>query len=58
MAPFDLVVLLVVSECVQNALIGRDKSITAGLLAAATLFGLSQVVGYVSWRSKKGRPVA
>jgi uncharacterized membrane protein YcaP (DUF421 family) len=53
MAPFDLVVLLVVSECVQNALIGEDKSVTAGLAAAATLFGLSQLVGYVSWRNKK-----
>jgi uncharacterized membrane protein YcaP (DUF421 family) len=53
MAPFDLVVLLILSECVQNALIGDDKSITAGLIAAGTLFGLSQLVGHVSWRSKK-----
>ena len=52
-APFDLVVLLVVSECVQNALIGEDKSVTAGLAAAAILFGLSQLVGYVAWRNKK-----
>lgn len=52
MAPFDLVVLLILSECVQNALVGDDKSITAGLIAAGTLFGMSQLVGYVSWRSK------
>jgi uncharacterized membrane protein YcaP (DUF421 family) len=30
LAPFDLVVLLILSECVQNALIGDDKSVTAG----------------------------
>jgi uncharacterized membrane protein YcaP (DUF421 family) len=52
MAPFDLVVLLVVSECVQNALIGDDKSVTTGLAAAAMLFGLGQLVGYVTWRSR------
>jgi uncharacterized membrane protein YcaP (DUF421 family) len=53
MAPFDLVVLLILSECVQNALIGEDKSLTAGVGAAGILFGLSQLVGYVAWRNKR-----
>jgi uncharacterized membrane protein YcaP (DUF421 family) len=53
MAPFDLVVLLILSECVQGALVADDKSMTGGLIAAATLFGASEVVGYVSWRSKR-----
>jgi uncharacterized membrane protein YcaP (DUF421 family) len=53
LAPFDLVVLLILSECVQNALIGDDKSVTGGLIAAATLFGLNQVVGHISWRNKR-----
>ena len=53
MAPFDLVVLLILSECVQGALIADDKSVTGGVIAAATLFGASQIVGYVTWRSKK-----
>ena len=44
LAPFDLVVLLILSECVQNALIADDKSVTGGLIAAATLFGLNQVI--------------
>lgn len=52
MTPFDLVVLLILSECVQNALIADDKSITGGLIAAATLVGLSALVGYVTWRNK------
>jgi uncharacterized membrane protein YcaP (DUF421 family) len=52
LAPFDLLVLLILSESVQNALIADDKSVTGGLIAAATLFGLSQLVGYVSWRHK------
>ena len=53
LAPFDLVVLLLLSECVQNALIADEKSVTGGLIAAAALFGLNHVFGYASWRSKK-----
>jgi uncharacterized membrane protein YcaP (DUF421 family) len=53
LAPFDLVVLLILSECVQNALIADDKSVTGGLIAAATLFGINQVVGHLSWRNKR-----
>jgi len=37
MSLFDLVVLLVISNAVQNAMVGPDTSLTAGLLAAATL---------------------
>jgi uncharacterized membrane protein YcaP (DUF421 family) len=53
MAPFDLVVLLILSETVQNALIAEDKSVVGGFLSAATLVAISRAVGYVSWRSKK-----
>jgi uncharacterized membrane protein YcaP (DUF421 family) len=35
--PFDLVVLLTISNTVQNAIIGEDNSITGGLIGAATL---------------------
>ena len=53
LAPFDFVVLLILSETVSNALSGEDKSLIGGLISAATLLGLVQLVGYVSWRSKK-----
>jgi uncharacterized membrane protein YcaP (DUF421 family) len=53
LAPFDLVVLLLLSECVQNALIGDEKSLTGGIIAAAALFSLNHVVGYTAWRNKK-----
>jgi len=35
--PFDLVVLLTISNTVQNAIIGDDNSITGGIIGAATL---------------------
>ena len=53
MAPFDLIVLLILSESVQNALVADDKSVTGGLVVAGTLFGASQLMGLITWRSKK-----
>jgi len=35
--PFDLVVLLTLSNTVQNAIIGDDNSVTGGIIGAATL---------------------
>lgn len=52
LAPFDLVVLLILSECVQGALTVDDTSITGGVVAAAALFGINQVFGYMSTRNK------
>lgn len=57
MAPFDLVVLLLLSECVQNALVSDDKSLTSGLIAVAALLSANQVVGFMAWRSKKAERV-
>lgn len=39
MTPFDLVVILVISNAVQNAMVGQDTSLTGGLVAAFTLLG-------------------
>ena len=42
--PFDLVVLLSVSNTVQNAIIGDDNSVTGGLVGAFTLFAVNYLV--------------
>ena len=52
MAPFDLVILLILSESVQNALVADDKSITGGMIVAGTLYGISYLIGYVTWKYK------
>jgi uncharacterized membrane protein YcaP (DUF421 family) len=44
MTPFDLVVLLVISNAVQNAMVGPDTSLTGGLLAALALLALDRGV--------------
>jgi uncharacterized membrane protein YcaP (DUF421 family) len=42
--PFDLVVLLTISNTVQNAIIGEDNSVTGGLIGAATLLVVNHFV--------------
>jgi uncharacterized membrane protein YcaP (DUF421 family) len=42
--PFDLVVLLLLSNTLQNAIIGEDNSLTGGIVGAAFLLALNWVV--------------
>ena len=42
--PFDLVVLLSLSNTVQNAIIGDDNTITGGLIGAFTLLAINYIV--------------
>ncbi|TDB76195.1 DUF421 domain-containing protein [Micromonospora sp. KC723] len=47
---FDLVVLLLLSNTVQNAVIGADNSLLGGLLGAAVLLGVNYVVVRLGFR--------
>ena len=42
--PFDFVVLLTLSNTVQNAIIGNDTSLSGGILGAAALLGINYVL--------------
>jgi uncharacterized membrane protein YcaP (DUF421 family) len=42
--PFDLVVLLTLSNTVQNSIIGPDNSVTGGIIGAATLLAVNYIV--------------
>ena len=42
--PFDLVVLLTLSNTVQNAIIGNDNSLSGGLIGATTLLTVNYLV--------------
>jgi uncharacterized membrane protein YcaP (DUF421 family) len=52
LAPFDLVLLLILSNAVQNAMNGGDNSVTAGMISAVTLVGVNSLVGRITYRSK------
>ena len=62
LAPFDLVLLLVLSNAVQNSMNAGDNSLIGGLISAATLVGVNWLVGLATFRSKRlaamieGRP--
>jgi uncharacterized membrane protein YcaP (DUF421 family) len=52
MSPFDLVLLMVLSNAVQNSMSGGDNSVTAGLILAVTLVAANWIVGKVTSSSK------
>ncbi len=59
----DLVLILLISNAVQNAMVGPDSSLSGGLVAALTLFVLNYLIKIVSFKSKifskvlEGEPV-
>jgi uncharacterized membrane protein YcaP (DUF421 family) len=59
----DLVLILLISNAVQNAMVGDDTSLQGGLLAAFTLFLLNYIIKYISFKSNffskilEGEPV-
>jgi len=63
MTPFDLVLLLILSNAVQNSMNGGDNSITGGMILATTLVAVNSLIGWLTFRSRRfeqlleGRPV-
>jgi len=51
--PFDMLLVVLLGNAVQNALLGEDTSVGGGLLLAATLIALNWIVGLASARSAK-----
>src|SRR5690242_16865560 len=49
--PFDLVVLLSLSNTVQNAIIGEDNSVLGGIVGAFALLGINWLVNRGLFRS-------
>jgi uncharacterized membrane protein YcaP (DUF421 family) len=62
MSPFDLVLLLVLSNAVQNSMNGGDNSVIGGMILAATLVAINWIVGSLTYKSRRaealieGRP--
>ena len=51
--PFDVLLIVLLGNAVQNALLGQDTSLAGGLLLAATLITLNYTVGWVTTRSRR-----
>ncbi|MGA2745263.1 MAG: YetF domain-containing protein [Candidatus Sulfotelmatobacter sp.] len=55
MTPFDLTLLLLLSNSVQNAMTGPDTSLLGGAVAASTLLILNYLVANVSGSNRRVR---
>jgi uncharacterized membrane protein YcaP (DUF421 family) len=51
--PFDLVVLLTLSNTVQNAIIGNDTSLSGGIIGAAALLGVNAILVRLYYRGPR-----
>ena len=51
--PVDLVVLLLLSNTVQNAIIGDDTSLTGGVIGAIALLGINYSMAFFKFKSPK-----
>jgi uncharacterized membrane protein YcaP (DUF421 family) len=52
MTPFDLLVLLILSETVQGSLMADEKSLIGGLISATVLIALAHIVNSATFHSK------
>jgi len=52
MSTFDLVLLLIIANAVQNAMVGPDTSLAGGLVAAGVLIGWHRMVDWWRLRSR------
>lgn len=55
MTPFDLTLLLLISNAVQNAMTGSDTSLLGGVVAAATLLIVNYFVAELSGGNRRFR---
>lgn len=53
MTSFDIIVLLTLSNILQNAMIGDDVSVTGGMIGAATLLAVNLAVAFVTFRFRR-----
>lgn len=51
--PFDLLVVMLLSEAVSNSLTGGDESVSGGLIIAGTLVALNMTASFLTSHSKK-----
>ena len=55
LAPFDLVLLLVLSNAVQNSMNGGDNTVLGGIISATTLIALHYAVAVLTFKSRNSK---
>jgi uncharacterized membrane protein YcaP (DUF421 family) len=57
MTPFDLVLVIILGDAVQQGLTQDDYSVTGAIIAVSTIASLQVLTSYLSFRSKRVRKV-
>ena len=57
MTPFDLVLLIILGDAIQQGLTQDDYSVTGAVLAIATIASLQVFTSYLSYKSRRARKV-
>jgi uncharacterized membrane protein YcaP (DUF421 family) len=52
LSPLDLVLLLIISNAVQNSMNAGDNTVTAGLILAVTLVSINMLANYLIFKSR------
>jgi uncharacterized membrane protein YcaP (DUF421 family) len=55
LSTFELILMVVLGDLIQQGVTGNDFSVTGAMLAAGTFVGLAGVFSYVSYRSSKAQ---
>jgi uncharacterized membrane protein YcaP (DUF421 family) len=55
--PFDLILLIILGDAVQQGLTQDDYSLTGALLAVGTIAMLQVLVSWLGWRFPRARPI-
>ncbi|WP_119155071.1 DUF421 domain-containing protein [Caldimonas tepidiphila] len=50
MSTFDFILLLIISEATQNALVDDDRSLSNGLAVILSLVALDRMLGFLKWK--------
>src|SRR3954447_26518437 len=57
LTPFDIVLLIILGDAIQQGLTQDDYSVTGAVIAVATIASLQVLTSYVSFRSSGARKV-
>src|SRR5215210_6918655 len=57
MTPFDLVLMIILGDAIQQGLTQDDYSVTGAILAVATIATLQVSTSYLSFRSRRARKI-
>ena len=55
--PFDVLLIVLLGNAVQNALLGSDQSLIGGLLLAGVLIALNWSTGFLASRSRRAEKI-